>query len=116
MCINCDILHHKKMRSIHEYNRFKHESIINTMKKIYRYTSMVALAAVLASCSTVPLSGRRQLSLVSDEQIQEQAAVAYKEFLNSSSTKVVTGTSNAALVKNEIGRASCREWVVMRRG
>ncbi|TYP97709.1 peptidase M48-like protein [Sphingobacterium allocomposti] len=70
------------------------------MKKIYRYTSMVALAAVLASCSTVPLSGRRQLSLVSDEQIQEQAAVAYKEFLNSSSTKVVTGTSNAALVKN----------------
>ncbi|GHE23149.1 M48 family metallopeptidase [Sphingobacterium griseoflavum] len=70
------------------------------MKKIFRYTSLVLLAAVLASCSTVPVSGRRQLSLVSDDQIQEQAAVAYKEFLSDSKTKVVTGTSNAALVKN----------------
>ncbi len=70
------------------------------MKKICRYTSMVLLGAVLASCSTVPVSGRRQLSLVSDDQIQEQAAVAYKEFLTDSKTKVVTGTSNAALVKN----------------
>lgn len=61
---------------------------------------MVLLGAVLASCSTVPVSGRRQLSLVSDDQIQEQAAVAYKEFLTDSKTKVVTGTSNAALVKN----------------
>lgn len=70
------------------------------MKKIFKYTSLALLAAVLASCSTVPVSGRRQLSLVSDDQIQEQAAVAYKEFLTSSSTKVITGTSNAALVKN----------------
>ncbi|MFD1769039.1 M48 family metallopeptidase [Sphingobacterium suaedae] len=69
------------------------------MKRIFKYTFIVALVAIVASCSTVPLSGRKQLSLVSDEQIQEQAAVAYKEFLNSSKTKVVTGTSNAALVK-----------------
>jgi predicted Zn-dependent protease len=71
-----------------------------TMKKIFRYTALALLAATLASCSTVPVSGRRQLSLVSDDQIQQQASVAYKEFLNASSTKVITGTSSAAQVKN----------------
>ncbi len=74
------------------------------MKKIFRYTCMAALAVGLASCSTVPLSGRKQLSLVSDDQIQEQAATAYKEFLTSSNTKVVTGTSNATLVKQVGGK------------
>lgn len=69
------------------------------MKKIFKYTSLVAIAAVMASCSSVPLSGRKQLSLVSDDQIQQQAATAYKEFLSDSKTKVVTGTSDAALVK-----------------
>jgi len=66
---------------------------------IFKYTAMVMLGATLASCATVPLSGRKQLALVSDEQIQEQAAVAYKEFLSSAETKVITGTSNAALIK-----------------
>ncbi|SJN39689.1 Zn-dependent protease with chaperone function PA4632 [Sphingobacterium sp. JB170] len=60
---------------------------------------MAVLAVGLASCSTVPLSGRKQLSLVSDDQIQEQAASAYKEFLNASDTKVITGTSQATKVK-----------------
>ncbi|WP_437921591.1 M48 family metallopeptidase [Sphingobacterium sp. LRF_L2] len=70
------------------------------MKNLVKYTTLGLLLGALASCSTVPLSGRKQLSLVSDDQIQQQAAVAYKEFLTSSSTKVITGTSNAALVKN----------------
>lgn len=69
------------------------------MKKIFKYTAVVLIASILTACSTVPLSGRRQLSLVSDEQIQQQAAVAYKDFLGSPETKVVTGTSDAALVK-----------------
>ncbi|NGM65345.1 M48 family metallopeptidase [Sphingobacterium sp. SGR-19] len=69
------------------------------MKKIFKYTSLAAIIAIMAACSTVPLSGRKQLSLVSDDQIQQQAAVAYKEFLSNPNTKVVTGTSNATLVK-----------------
>src|SRR5690554_2717494 len=69
------------------------------MNRIFRYTSMAALVGIMAACSTVPLSGRKQLSLVSDDQIQQQAAVAYKEFLGDPNTKVVTGTSDAALVK-----------------
>ncbi|UIR57606.1 M48 family metallopeptidase [Sphingobacterium sp. SRCM116780] len=69
------------------------------MKKVFKYTSMLMIGATLASCSTVPITGRKQLSLVSDSQIQEQAASSYKEFLNSSKTKVITGTSQATLVK-----------------
>lgn len=78
------------------------------MKKIFRYTCMATLVGILASCSTVPLSGRKQLSLVSDDQIQEQAATAYKQFLTASNTKVVTGTSKATQVKtvgNKIAKA-----------
>lgn len=69
------------------------------MKKIFRYSLLVSLAAFMAACSTVPLSGRKQLALVSDDQIQQQAAVAYKEFLGNPNTKVVTGTSDATRVK-----------------
>lgn len=69
------------------------------MKKILKYTSLSIMIATLTACSTVPLSGRKQLSLVSDEQIQEQASVAYKEFLGSPNTKVLTGTSDATRVK-----------------
>ncbi len=67
--------------------------------KLSKYTVMAMVGLTLASCSTVPLSGRKQLSLVSDDQIQNQATAAYKEFLGSPKTKVVTGTSNAAMVK-----------------
>src|SRR5690606_33776980 len=69
------------------------------MKKIFKYTFLMSLAAIMAACSTVPLSGRKQLALVSDDQIQQQAAVAYKEFLGNPNTKVVTGTSDATQVK-----------------
>src|SRR5690606_31063799 len=69
------------------------------MKKVFKYISLATIVAIIAGCSTVPLSGRKQLSLVSDDQIQQQAAVAYKEFLGNPNTKVVTGTSDATLVK-----------------
>ncbi|EEI89948.1 peptidase, M48 family [Sphingobacterium spiritivorum ATCC 33300] len=69
------------------------------MNNLYKYTSMLLVGATLAGCSTVPLTGRRQLSLVSDSQVEQQAAASYKEFLGSASTKVITGTANAALVK-----------------
>lgn len=69
------------------------------MKKILKYTSLAAIVAIVAACSTVPLSGRKQLSLVSDDQIQQQASAAYKEFLGSPNTKVLTGTSDATRVK-----------------
>lgn len=69
------------------------------MKSITKYSTLLLLGATLTACSTVPISGRKQLSLVSDSQIQQQAATSYKEFLGQTSTKVITGTSQATLVK-----------------
>src|SRR5690606_36824494 len=69
------------------------------MKKIFKYVSLATIVAISAGCTTVPLSGRKQLSLVSDDQIQQQAAVAYKEFLGNPNTKVVTGTTDATLLE-----------------
>lgn len=68
----------------------------NRSKKI----GTVLLAVFFAACSTVPLTGRRQLSLVDDKQMQQQASLAYRDLLNSPKTKVVKGTSNAQLVQN----------------
>ena len=59
-----------------------------------------ALASVLllaAACSTVPITGRRQLSLVSDAEINTMAATEYQKVLASS--KVINSGSQAALVK-----------------
>ncbi|MGB3589149.1 MAG: M48 family metallopeptidase, partial [Tunicatimonas sp.] len=52
----------------------------------------------LVSCSTVPLTGRRQLSLIPDSQINSLSFQNYQQVLNES--KVVTGTEDARLVKS----------------
>ncbi len=52
----------------------------------------------LVSCSTVPLTGRRQLSLIPDSQINSLSFQNYQQVLSES--KVVTGTKDARLVKS----------------
>ena len=64
------------------------------MKRIILY---VLLAVTLASCSTVLLTGRKQLSLVSDSEVLTSSFQSYKQFIDSvpaSKDKV-----NTALVK-----------------
>lgn len=56
-------------------------------------------AVLLFSCARVPLTGRRQLSLVSDETLNKEALSAYQNFLKEPKTKVVLGTSEAQQVK-----------------
>lgn len=65
--------------------------------------SSLLLLVFFAACSTVPLTGRRQLSLVDDKTMQQQATLAYRELLNDPKTKVVKGTANAQTVQN-VGR------------
>lgn len=62
--------------------------------------SVLTLSVILISCSTVPLTGRSQLSLVDDQAIQQQAAQAYREFLSDPKVNVVRSGSNAQRVKN----------------
>ncbi len=69
--------------------------------KAFKPFAILALTASVAiySCSTVPLTGRKQLSLVSDDQINEAAAQSYRQLLTDPQTKVITGTSDAQRVK-----------------
>jgi predicted Zn-dependent protease len=64
---------------------------------------MCLLAAVmlLGACSTVPVTERRQLSLIPSDQILSLSFQQYDKFL--SEHKVVTGTSESRMVK-EVGK------------
>lgn len=70
------------------------------MKKIAKYIPLALVSAVLVGCATSAITGRKYLRLVDSETINQQASVAYKEFLGSNSSKVVTGTAQATMVKN----------------
>jgi predicted Zn-dependent protease len=69
------------------------------MKKI-KLSATALVAILLVSCSQVPLTGRSQLSLVNDAELQQAAVQSYKAFLKDPSTKVITGTAEAQMVKN----------------
>ena len=61
-------------------------------KKIALFAGLLAIAA----CSTVPITGRRQLALVSSSEMQQMSYASYRQVLDTS--KVITN-QNAAMVK-----------------
>ncbi len=67
-----------------------------------RLKSLSTLGAILlfAACSTVPLTGRRQLNLANSSQIQQESLQAYRQFLGDSKTKVLTSGEQVTRVKN----------------
>jgi Zn-dependent protease with chaperone function len=62
-------------------------------KKALVATSLVLLAA----CTTVPITGRRQLSLVPDSEMNALAVTQYKETLSTS--KLSTNAADVAMVR-----------------
>ncbi|RCH56495.1 M48 family peptidase [Mucilaginibacter hurinus] len=70
------------------------------MKTLKPILFAITACIVIYSCATVPLTGRRQLNLVSDDQLNAAAAQSYAQLLSSPQTKVVTGTTDAQRVKN----------------
>jgi predicted Zn-dependent protease len=66
------------------------------MKKFF-----IALLTITAcySCATVPLTGRRQLALVDDSQINQAAAQSYNQLLSDPKTTVITNGTNVQRVK-----------------
>ncbi|ASU33310.1 M48 family metallopeptidase [Mucilaginibacter xinganensis] len=67
------------------------------MKKIF---SLLTVSLVtIYSCSTVPLTGRKQLSLVDDTQINQSAAQSYSQLLSDPKTVVVSSGTDAQRVK-----------------
>jgi len=59
----------------------------------------ICLLATLIACSTVPLTGRKQFSLVGDSEINTSAAQSYKQLLTDPKTTVISGTRDAESVK-----------------
>lgn len=60
-----------------------------------------ALVWSMVSCSEVPITGRKQLKLVSDAELNAQAFTAYKQFLQEN--KVVSSNSSQTAMVKEVG-------------
>ncbi|WP_121246951.1 M48 family metallopeptidase [Mucilaginibacter phyllosphaerae] len=69
------------------------------MKRIKPLLALVVIAIAAYACSTVPLTGRSQLSLVGDDQVNPAAAASYKQLLSDPSTKVISSGTDAQRVK-----------------
>ncbi len=64
------------------------------MKKIFGFVLFVAL---LIGCATVPLTGRKQMSLIPNSQILPLSYTSYKEVLGQS--KLSTNTEQVAMIR-----------------
>ena len=60
-------------------------------RKFLGLISCSCCSLILPSCSTVPITERKQLSIISDARINKQAAAAYENFRNKS--KLITSGS-----------------------
>lgn len=61
--------------------------------KSFKFIFALLTITFIYSCSTVPLTGRKQLSLVDDSQINQAAAASYKQLLSDPKTKVLSNNS-----------------------
>ncbi|TPG66437.1 M48 family metallopeptidase [Hymenobacter nivis] len=62
-----------------------------------RKTTLLAGLVLLASCATVPITGRRQLSLVSGSEMNSLATTQYRTFITEN--KLSNNSAEAAMVK-----------------
>ncbi len=67
--------------------------------KLNQTIAATALSVVLFSCTTVPLTGRKQFNAVSDAEVNQSAAQSYTQLLSDPQTVVIRGTSDAQRVK-----------------
>ncbi|WP_426061685.1 M48 family metallopeptidase [Hymenobacter sp. B1770] len=65
---------------------------------MFKKLTLWAGVALLAACSTVPITGRRQLSLVSDSEINALAATQYREII--AKGPLSNNSSQVAMVRN----------------
>jgi len=70
------------------------------MKFIKVFLAIFITSIVIQSCSTVPVSGRKQLTLIPSNTILSLGSDNYSTFLKENKSKVVTNTAQAKMVKN----------------
>lgn len=71
------------------------------MKRYLYAVSAMAAALLLSTCSSVPVTGRKQINLVSDQQVLTLSLQQYDEFIKSA--PLSTNKANTALVQR-VGR------------
>jgi predicted Zn-dependent protease len=69
--------------------------IVKEMKKTY---FLIVLLALLTGCAMNLVTGRKQLSLVSESEVQGMAATHYKTFLSENKVLNPSNNANAAMV------------------
>ncbi len=67
------------------------------MKKLF--TIIISTAILLNSCSTVPITGRKQVIAVSDQEVNQSAAQSYRQLLSDPKTTVISNSTDAQRVK-----------------
>ena len=70
-------------------------------RKFLGYFGCSCCSLMLPSCSTVPITERKQLSIIPESRINQQAAAAYENFR--SKTKLITTGSKLNEIR-EIGK------------
>lgn len=63
----------------------------------FNFLLIIALAVVINSCKSVPLTGRSQLSLIPESEMVSMSLTSYDEFLNEN--KLSTNQQQTAMVK-----------------
>jgi predicted Zn-dependent protease len=67
--------------------------------KVLKPFLLLSAVALFYTCATVPLTGRKQLSLVGDSEINQAAATSYSQLLSDPKTKVIPTGTDAQRVK-----------------
>lgn len=72
------------------------------MKKTFKVSIFLTLVFVLISCTTAPLTGRKQLKLVGDQELAENSAVQYKKLIEDANSKklIVNNTTDGRRLAN----------------
>ena len=76
------------------------------MKKCSKFLFLATMLAVISSCTVAPLTGRKQLSLVTEESVAKEAASDYRKFIDEVAAKglLSNNTSDGQRLKRIGGR------------
>ena len=66
---------------------------------VKRITACFLASATLVACSTNPITGRKQLSLVSEREVQGMATTQYRQFLSQSAVVSPSADRDAEMVR-----------------
>ena len=71
--------------------------VTNSFYPVKYFLTMVITVFLMQGCGSVPITGRRQLMLVSDQQVISLSLQQYQDYINTAD--IITGTSEAQTVQ-----------------